>query len=1142
MYVYEYGHDCPAPNRRRVYISYLDSVKHFEPKCYRTVAYQAILVEYLRYVKERGFHTAHIWSCPPTPGDDYIFYSHPSNQLIPHEDMLRTWYHQMLATAKAQGVVIRTTTLYDEYFTSDGGNNAPARGDPTCLPYFEGDYIPGELENIIKLLKRDGNGSNDKSATSQDEVMRRLGHNLSKMKDNFIVVHLRSRRFAAAVERGEDVSEWLEDSDEELVRSKRAKISGKDFIPYSEEKPTQDSAIATDDRKPSHPALAPVGGTKMAPTSESQDAIESRAQVGGEGAVPDESNLQLEVAPTSESQDAAETTDQAMGEGVVSGESMKAEPTSDSQDTTETTDQVMGEGVVSGESMKTEPTSESQDATETTDQAMGEGVVSGESMKAEPTSDSQDTTETTDQVMGEGVVLGESMKTEPTSESQDATETTDQAMGEGVVSGESMKAEPTSESQDATETSAQAMGEGVVSGESKPTSESQDAAETTDQAMGEGVVSGESMKTEPTSESQDATETTDQAMGEGVVSGESMKAEPTSDSQDTTETTDQAMGEGVVSGESMKTEPRSESQDATETSAQVVGERVSAGESKSTSESQDATETTDQGMGEGVVSGESMKREPTSDSQDTTETTDQVMREGVVSGESMKTEPTPDSQDATATSAQVLQEGVVSGEAKSQVDDTSKAGPVSESAADEFKKEPQPEVVSEQDAAGSGTEATAEDVTATPDEIAATTVGVALTVVNESSASPSSQDTGASGVGSLASKQLSREEPSVAAEGETATGSPTSVSTGDNSKDVSTDKATESQDDHSKDLSADNATDSQEVHTKDVSTDNGTESREAVRTEQHLIDGSQDAAGSISKDISGLSGQVAIESQDKDSPSSGPGKRGIDEIGPALSRHAAEMKNRGPKFPVAGTVDEDEPMDSEMFESRQQFLNYCQTNHCQFDELRRTKHSTMMVLFQLHNPMAPLVLNQCGACYRDITHGVRYHCNDCSNFDLCQECYEPVTTGLWAQRDPRFAHAENHSFTPVDMEASEETEKTREERQLSLKSHLDLLEHVASCGGPPNCSLHNCQRMKKLFEHVSCCEIKPKKECKVCTRLFSLCSVHARTCGARESCPIPFCDRIRESNKRRRQQQQLMDDRRRRAQNELYHAGGSEQA
>jgi E1A/CREB-binding protein len=36
-----------APNRRRVYISYLDSVQYFEPKEYRSVAYQAVIVEYL---------------------------------------------------------------------------------------------------------------------------------------------------------------------------------------------------------------------------------------------------------------------------------------------------------------------------------------------------------------------------------------------------------------------------------------------------------------------------------------------------------------------------------------------------------------------------------------------------------------------------------------------------------------------------------------------------------------------------------------------------------------------------------------------------------------------------------------------------------------------------------------------------------------------------------------------------------------------------------------------------------------------------------------------------------------------------------------------------------------------------------------
>ena len=73
----EYGSDAPMPNTRRVYIAYLDSVHFFRPRHFRTSVYHEILLGYLDYMKKLGFTLAHIWACPPSEGDDYIFHSHP---------------------------------------------------------------------------------------------------------------------------------------------------------------------------------------------------------------------------------------------------------------------------------------------------------------------------------------------------------------------------------------------------------------------------------------------------------------------------------------------------------------------------------------------------------------------------------------------------------------------------------------------------------------------------------------------------------------------------------------------------------------------------------------------------------------------------------------------------------------------------------------------------------------------------------------------------------------------------------------------------------------------------------------------------------------------------------------------------------
>jgi E1A/CREB-binding protein len=255
---------------------------------------------------------------------------------------------------------------------------------------------------------------------------------------------------------------------------------------------------------------------------------------------------------------------------------------------------------------------------------------------------------------------------------------------------------------------------------------------------------------------------------------------------------------------------------------------------------------------------------------------------------------------------------------------------------------------------------------------------------------------------------------------------------------------------------------------------------------------------------------------------------------------------------VPDTTDEDSPFESELFESRQQFLNYCQTTYSQFDELRRAKHTSLMILFLLHNPSAPKFVQQCGACYNDITHGIRHHCRQCSNFDLCEKCYEPVTSGQWAKKDPRFAHPADHRFVAVNLETDKadggET-VTAAERMRSLKKHVELLEHAAFCAGRPECTLQNCQKMKDFLRHVTSCDITPKRDCKICKKILSLCTIHARFCSfdtgrsnrtTMNCCPIPFCDRLRDRNTRLRRQQQLMDDRRRQAQNELYHASSNE--
>nr|XP_015801081.2 CREB binding protein b isoform X2 [Nothobranchius furzeri] len=148
MHVQEYGSECSFPNTRRVYISYLDSIHFFKPRLLRTAVYHEILIGYLEYVKKLGYVMGHIWACPPSEGDDYIFHCHPLDQKIPKPKRLVEWYRKMLDKAFAE----RILHDYKDIFKQATEDRVTSANE---LPYFEGDFWPNVLEESIKELEQE---------------------------------------------------------------------------------------------------------------------------------------------------------------------------------------------------------------------------------------------------------------------------------------------------------------------------------------------------------------------------------------------------------------------------------------------------------------------------------------------------------------------------------------------------------------------------------------------------------------------------------------------------------------------------------------------------------------------------------------------------------------------------------------------------------------------------------------------------------------------------------------------------------------------------------------------------------------------------------------------------------------------------
>ncbi|KAB2015704.1 hypothetical protein ES319_D08G044300v1 [Gossypium barbadense] len=194
------------------------------------------------------------------------------------------------------------------------------------------------------------------------------------------------------------------------------------------------------------------------------------------------------------------------------------------------------------------------------------------------------------------------------------------------------------------------------------------------------------------------------------------------------------------------------------------------------------------------------------------------------------------------------------------------------------------------------------------------------------------------------------------------------------------------------------------------------------------------------------------------------------------------------------TDDNDASMDSGLFENRYRFLLFCQKNNYQFDTLRRAKHSSMMILYYLHNPTSLLAETTCCICDKDTPLDQCWQCKTCSDFFVCAACYHRHGCSL---------HVHKLSLHPSAVDSSA---KNRETLKKGLSKLLEVLLHASGCD---HCSHPDCRLMKKLFFHSKVCTVRAAGGCKHCNKIWFILRQHSRSCKE-SNCNVPRCRDIKQ--------------------------------
>lgn len=79
--------------------------------------------------------------------------------------------------------------------------------------------------------------------------------------------------------------------------------------------------------------------------------------------------------------------------------------------------------------------------------------------------------------------------------------------------------------------------------------------------------------------------------------------------------------------------------------------------------------------------------------------------------------------------------------------------------------------------------------------------------------------------------------------------------------------------------------------------------------------------------------------------------------------------------PLPSTTDPDNLVSCDLMDGRDAFLTMARERHWEFSSLRRAKHSTMAMLYELHTQGGDRFIYNCNSCRMAVE--TRYHCMEC---------------------------------------------------------------------------------------------------------------------------------------------------------------------